>query len=74
MREGEVLPPSEPRPRLLGLGESEDGGPPEPLAVKTHAQQIAFKGISVAGMEAKLPIIQDYNEPTSQNHSKIEAL
>lgn len=39
MREGKALPPCEPCLRCLALGESEEGGPPVPLGVKTHAQQ-----------------------------------
>lgn len=36
MREAELLPSWETRARCLVLGESEEGGPPVPLRVKTH--------------------------------------
>ena len=50
MREGKAVPPCEPRPRCLGLGESEEGGPPAPLGVKTRVKQ-SDGGKTVAGMK-----------------------
>lgn len=41
IREEKALPPCDPRPRCLAVGESEEGGAPVPLVEKMHVQCVS---------------------------------